>query len=67
MLMSAGMIASVPYVNENGISPVATRLMVLLAQSTPGSFSTHLPLALFKFFYRLSRMVRLLISAWPLP
>jgi len=51
MLMSTGMIASFPYANENGVSLVGMRLVVLLAQSTPGSFSAHLPLTLFRLLH----------------
>jgi len=59
--------ASIPYASENEVSPVGTRLVVLYAYSTPGSFSTHLPFALFRLLYRLSGMMQLLISTWPLP
>jgi len=61
MLMSTEMFASVPYANENGISPVGTRLVILQVQSIPGSFSAHLPFALFRLLLMLSRIMQLLI------
>ena len=66
MLTSTGMIASVLYANEDRVLPVETHLVVMF-QTTLGSFSTLLPLILSTFLYRLSRMVRLLILAWTLP
>jgi len=64
---STGMMASVLLASKNGVSPVGMRFVVRYAQSTPESFSTHLPFTLPRLLHRLLRMVRLFISAWPLP
>jgi len=62
MLMSTRMIAFILYANENGLRR-QDAFGGSVVQSIPGSFSTHLRLALFKLLHKLSRMVRLLISA----
>ena len=46
ILISMGMIVSIPYVRANGDSPVGFRLVVLYAHNTPSSSSTHLVVAL---------------------
>ena len=67
MLMSTDMITSVPYANKNAVSLVGTCLVVLWPIVLQGVFFAHLPIALSKLLHRLSRMVQLLISAWPFP
>ena len=46
ILISMGMIASIPYVRAKGDSPVGFRLVILYAHNTPSSSSTHLAIAL---------------------
>jgi hypothetical protein len=41
-----GVMASAPYVNLNGVKPVARDSVVFSLQSTSGSWSTHLPFCL---------------------
>ena len=64
--ISVGMIASIPYVIVNGDMPVDLRAVVLEAQSTSGSSSTHFPLAESNHFFRAVNRVFLEASARPL-
>ena len=63
--ISGGMIASIPYVIVNGDMPVGLRVVVLQAQSTLGSSSTHLPLAESNRFSRAVNRVFLATFARP--
>ena len=47
-----GMIASIPHVRAKGDSPVGFRLVVLEDNNTPGSSSTHFPLAKCMLFFQ---------------
>ena len=67
MLMLIGMIAFVSYANENRDFSDRNAFGRSVGPEYSREFSTHLPLALFRLLHRLSRMVRLLISAWLLP
>jgi len=68
MLMSTEMVSSILYANENGVSLVGTRSVVLYAHNTSRNFFfANLSLSLSKFLHRLSKMVWLLILAWTLP
>ena len=44
-LTSAGMIASLPYVSQNGVSPIGVLVVALYAYSMLGSSSGHIPFA----------------------
>ena len=44
-LTSAGMTASLPYVSQNGVSPVCVLTVVLYAHGILGSSSGHIPFA----------------------
>ena len=57
--ISMGMMASIPYVRVNSDTPVGFRLVVLYAHKTPGSSSTHFPLAECRLFFRADRRVLL--------
>ena len=49
-----------------GDIPVGRRAIVLYTQSTPGSSSTHFPLAESNRFFKAVNMVLFEASAWPL-
>ena len=55
--ISVGMTASIPYVRAKGDMPVGFRVVVLWANKTPGSSSTHFPLAECSRFFRADRRV----------
>ena len=55
--ISVGITASIPYVRANGDMPVGFRLVVLTAHKTPGSSSTHFPLAKRMRFFRADKRV----------
>ena len=61
--ISMGMMAFIPYVRANDDTPVGFRLVVLYAHKTPGSSSTHFPLAECRRFFRADRRVLLDASA----
>ena len=52
--------------SAKGDMPVGLRAIVLQAQSTPGSSSTHLPLAESNRFFKVVNKVLLEAFAWPL-
>ena len=60
-----GMMASIPYVIENGDTLVGLRAVVLYSQSTSGSSSTNFPLAESNRFFRVVIRVLLEASARP--
>ena len=63
---SANMIASVPYVRENEVSPVDLLGVVRYAYKTLGNSSTHLPLVPSNLFFKPFTITLLMASAWPL-
>ena len=64
--ISVGITASIPLVSAKGEMPIGFQAVVLYAQSTPGSSSTHFPLAESNCFFKAVNMVLLEASAWPL-
>ena len=66
MFTSAGMTTSVPYVKENGVSPVDLWGVVRYAHKTLGSSSAQLPLALSNLLFNPLRIVLLTALAYPL-
>ena len=63
---SAGIIASAPYVKENGVSPVDILGVVRYAHRTLGSSSAHLPFASSSLFFNPFTIALLVASACPL-
>ena len=63
---SAGIMYSVLYTRAKGVSPVARLGVVRWDQRTPSSSSAHLPFLASKRFFSPSRMVLLIVSAFPL-
>ena len=59
-----GMMASIPYARANRDMQVGFRLVILQAHKTPGSSSTHFPLAECMCFFRANRRVLFDASAW---
>ena len=57
ILISIGMMASIPYVRANDDMPVGFQLVVLEAHKTPGSSSTHFSLAKCRHFFKANRRV----------
>ena len=66
ILISVGMIASIPYVRMNGDSPIEFQLVVLYAHNTLGRSSTHFPLAECRHFFKAAMIFLLDAFAWSL-
>ena len=62
--ISTGMTASVPYVRENGVSPVDLLGVIRYAHRELGNSSAHLPLAPSSLFFNPFTMALLVVSAW---
>ena len=63
---SVGMIASTPYVRENGVSPVDLLRVVRYARKTLGNSSVHLPFLPSNLFFSPFTIALLVALAWPL-
>ena len=63
---SAGIIHSTLCTRANGVSPIARLEVVRCDHKTPSSSSAYLPFLVSNRFLSLSRMVLLIVSAWPL-
>ena len=62
----ASIMASAPYVKENGVSPIDLLGVVQYAHKTLGSSSAHLPFASSNLFFNPFTIVLLMASACPL-